>query len=326
MIAEDPVSAGPLVIPELDVATVSPLEDSTELLGDVEALRTRGERDGYLFFRRLIDPEPILELRAACLGVFDRHGLRPAGAGPYDGKLDLGQLGELPVDELRDDIGVTFQIYFELQQLPELHRLPHNPTLLKLYRDLFGEDVFVHPRHIMRAMTPHDAMTPTPPHQDYPLVQGSQATWTCWFPVGACHLDQGPLAVLRGSHVNGYLPIASAAGAGGLAAQLCERENDWVGGDFEIGDVLTFTSLTVHRSIRPRVRDEVRLSMDVRYQRASDTIEQRSLVNHAHRTWEEIYADWTDADRDLMYYWKRAPLSFVDWDESLMQPGLRRIC
>lgn len=303
---------------------LSPFEDATDLLDRPDALRARARRDGYLFFRGLLDPEPVLELRGALLGVLARHGLLAVGTD--SGKLDLDRLAQLPADDLREDIGVTQQIYLELQQLPQLHRLPHHPSLGHLYRTLFDADVFVHPRHILRAMTPHPAMSPTPPHQDFPLVQGSGDTWTCWAPVGCCRVEQGPLAVLRGSHRTGYLPISRERGAGGIAAQLCEREDDWVGGDFGLGDVLTFSAFTVHRSLPPTVRDEVRLSMDVRYQRATDEIDERSLGNHAHRPWPEIYAGWSEEDRDIMYYWDRDELTFRPRDDSLMQPGARRIC
>lgn len=305
-------------------ARLSPFEDATELLDHPHELRARADRDGFLFFHGLLDPEPVLELRGALLGVLARHGLLAEGTD--SGLLDLDRLARLPADDMREDIGVTQQIYFELQRVPALHRLPHHPSLLRLYRTLFGAEIFVHPRHILRAMTPHPAMFPTPPHQDFPLVQGSADTWTCWAPIGCCSIEKGPLAVLRGSHSNGYLPVSQERGAGGIAAQLCDREDDWVGGSFGVGDVLTFSALTVHRSLRPTVRDEVRLSMDVRYQRASDEIDERSLGNHAHHPWAEIYEDWSEQDRHLMYYWDRDELTFRPRDDSLMQPGARRIC
>lgn len=307
-----------------EATRLSPFEDSTALLDRPDELRARARRDGYLFFRRLLDPAPVLELRGALLGVLARHGLLAEGAD--DGRLDLHRLAQLPADDLREDIGVTQQIYLELQKVPQLHRLPHHPSLQRLYRLLFDAEIFVHPRHILRAMTPHPAMSPTPPHQDFPLVQGSQDTWTCWAPIGCCSLAQGSLAVLRGSHRNGYLPVSRERGAGGIAAQLCDREDDWVGGDFGVGDVLTFSALTVHRSVRPTVRDSVRFSMDVRYQRATDEIDERSLGNHAHHPWPEIYAGWPEQDRELMYYWDRNELTLRPRDDSLMQPGVRRIC
>lgn len=310
----------------LDPAQLRPFEDSIDLIEHPEALRERAARDGYLFFRGLLDPEPVLALRRSVLSVLDRHGLRRDVDDEYSGRLDLDRLHQIPSEEMREDIGVSYQIYFELQQLPELHRLPHHQSLRRVYRALFGSEIFVHPRHIMRAMTPHPAMAPTPQHQDFPLVQGATDTWTAWIPIGDCELERGPIAVLRGSHHSGCLPITPGKGAGGVAAQLCAEETDWVGGAFALGDVLTFSSLTVHRGVPATVNDEVRVSMDVRYQRDSDVIDTRSLGNHSHHYWPEVYAGWSEADRDLMYYWDPEELSFSEWDASLIQPGARRIC
>lgn len=308
-------------------------EEASPLLGDPDALRAQAARDGYLFFRGLLDEQSVLDVRLAVLTVLERHDLLRDGAPSLSGKLDIDRLNAIPAEEMRLDIGVTHQQYFELQSLPQFHRLPHHPALLQVYRDLFGEDVFVHPRHIMRAMTPHPATGATPPHQDFPLIQGSPETWTCWFPLGACPRELGPLTVLRGSHRNGYLPVGNDYGAGDDAGfwtnwgvQLCDDEVDWIGGGFSAGDVVTFSSFTIHRSLRATVPDEIRLSMDVRYQRASDPIHEDSLTNHSDRPWEEVYAGWNERDSDLRYYWESGRPSLSPWDDSLMQPGGRRIC
>jgi hypothetical protein len=315
------------------VAATPQYEDATPLLGDPEALRAKAARDGFLFFRGLLDEQSVLDVRLAALGVLGRHGLRPDGAPPLSGKLDLERLNAIPAEELRLDIGVTHQQYFELQSLPEFHRLPHHPALLRVYQSLFGEEVFVHPRHIMRAMTPHPATGATPPHQDFPLIQGAPETWTCWFPLGDCAVELGPLTVLRGSHRDGYVPVGNDYGTDDNAGfwtdwgvQLCDHEVDWVAGAFSAGDAVTFSSFTIHRSMRATIRDEIRLSADVRYQRASDPVHEASLTNHSDRPWEEIYARWSERDGDLRYYWESDRPSLSPWDESLVQPGGRRIC
>ena len=315
-----------VIVPPLDRSKLSPFEDSTVLLDDPIALRERAQRDGYLFFRGVIDLAPVLDLRREVLKVLDRHDLRYPGAEPLDGTLNIPQLALIPDEDMRSDIGVSKQIYIELQQLPQLQCLPHHPSLLHLYRTLFDQDVFVHPRHIMRAITPHQVMTPTPPHQDFPLIQGTTDTWTCWLPVGDCAAHNGSLAVLRGSHRKGYLPIIKARGAGSIASQLCDGENDWVGGDFNTGDVLTFSSLTVHRALPTETPEKIRISMDVRYQRARDIIEEQSFTNHADASWSEIYDGWDARHKDLMNYWESEHPPLSAWNASLLQPGTRRIC
>ena len=302
---------------------LSPFEDSTPLLDDVEALRAKAARDGFLFFRGLLDKQSVLNLRRDVLEAFSRNALK-AGSSDLDGTLNLEHLNRIPEDAMRSDIGVSKDMYTELQQIPRFHRLPHHPSLVGVYEKLLGGEIFVHPRHIMRAITPHPVMVPTPPHQDFPLIQGTTETWTCWIPIGDCPVKSGPLTVLRGSNRNGCLPVDRARGAGSIAAQLC-KEDDWVSGDFETGDVLTFSSLTVHRALPSQVTDRVRISLDVRYQRAGDIMEAKSLGNHADVPWEEIYRGWK-ADGDLMYYWEKGKPPLSDWDDSLIRPGGRRIC
>lgn len=311
-------------------AKLSPFEDSTSLLSDPQALRARGQADGYLFFKGLVDPDRVHQLRQDVLTVLKRFGLTRDGE-PLNGRLDLEAVNAMPVESLRLDIGVTREIYAAIQQLPSVHAFSHDPKLLKLYQLLLDDEVFVHPRRVVRAFTPHPANRPTPPHQDYPLFQGNKMTWTCWLPIGDCPVERGPLAVLRGSHRQGYIPMRFGADSttnwSDWGAQLCDYENDWVGGGLEAGDVLTFTCFTVHSATPNTTADQVRLSLDVRYQRASDPIDQESLKPHGRDlTWDQVYSGWGPEHSELMYYWEPKGMSLSDHDDSLEQQGERRIC
>lgn len=297
--------------------------DSTPLLNDPPALRARAEQDGYLYFKRLLPADALLPVRADLLGVVEKHGWLALGADPLEGRLDVEALSRVPEAEMRTDIGVSHAAYDDVQKLESVHRLPHHPALLALYRTLFEREVLVHARHIIRMISPHPAVFPTPQHQDFPLIQGTSSTWTCWFPIGECSRAMGSLMVSRGSHRLGYLPIEPAKGAGLIAAQTCAGETDWVEGDFETGDVLTFPAFTIHRALPCQFRDRIRLSFDVRYQPLDEPVESRSLLPHCGLTWEQIYADWQSDD--LRYYWQNLPLTPADWNPTLLQPS-RRIC
>lgn len=297
--------------------------DSTPLLGDADVLRLRAEGEGYLFFRGLLPAEDVLQVRADALAVVERYGWLKAGQGMHGSLVNADALSQVPESDMRLDVGVSHAAYDDVQKLESIHRLPHHPHLLALYRTLFGGAVLAHPRHIARLVTPHPAMVPTPQHQDFPLVQGTPQTWTCWLPLGDCPRTLGGLTVLRASHRAGCLPIQPTAGAGNLAALLCPGEDQWVEGDYAAGDVLTFPSLTVHKALPCRQKEQMRLSLDVRYQPADEVVESRSLLPHCALPWEEIYADWTQDD--LKYYWRAFPLALSAWDDLLTQPG-RRIC
>ena len=297
--------------------------DSSSLLGDPAALRTRAVQEGYLFFRGLLPAADVLEVRRHELAVVERYGWRAPGQDSLGGRLNTDALNAVPEAPMRTDIGVSIAAYHDVQRLESMHRLPHHPRLLEVYRALFGSEVLVHPRHIARMITPHRCMVPTPPHQDFPLIQGTANTWTAWIPLGDCPRELGALTVCRRSHEAGYIPVVHAPGAGGIAAQLCPHEHDWVAGDFALGDVLTFPSLTVHRALPCRFRDHIRLSLDVRYQSVDEPVEAKSLLPHCDLTWAEIYAGWHNVE--LKYYWRRLSLQMSPWDETLLQPK-RRIC
>jgi len=301
------------------------LVDSTDCLGDPERLRARAQQDGYLFFRGLLPAADVLQMRAELLEVVTRHGLRDARRDALDGTVDAASLNRVSAEDLRDDIGVPKTLYEDVQKLPSMHRLPHHPRLLGFYRSFFGQEVLVHPRHIVRMVTSHPAMTPTPAHQDFPHIQGTPNTWTCWFPVGDCPQELGGLTVLNASHRQGTLPVQPALGAGGAAVELCPNETDWVTTDYGVGDVLTFPSHTVHKALRCTLDDQIRLSFDVRYQSADEPVEVRSLQPHCELSWEEIYQDWGDDDAALQYYWAQEKQEISAWDDTLHQPG-RRIC
>lgn len=299
------------------------LVDSTPLRNDIAALREQAHTEGYLFFRGLIPREDVLALRQTLLKVVDQFGWRASGQDPLGGLLNLTALNQTPEADMRLDIGVSHAAYHQVQRLESVHAFPHHPKLLALYRDLFEDDVLVHPRHIVRMITAHHGMNPTPPHQDFPLIQGTTNTWTCWMPIGDCPRAMGGLSVLPRTHRKGYLPIQPAVGAGGLEAQLCPHEVDWVTTDFAAGDVLTFTCHTVHGALPNRRREQIRLSLDVRYQPASEQIEAKSLLPHCPLSWEEIYAGW-QSDQ-FQYYWRKYDAELSAWDETLQQPS-RRIC
>jgi len=301
----------------------SPFTDSSPLLGDPVALHARTQEDGFLFFKHFLPRDEILELREAMLEVVDRHGWREEGQDRLGGRISLEAINRVPDDAMRADIGVSSSAYTEAMRIELLHAMPHHPRLLKFYRCIFGREVLVHPRHIARMITGHRVVSPTPPHQDFPLIQGTSNTWTCWIPMGDCPRSMGGLTILKGSHRKGYLPIQPSKGAGGIAVHLCPGEVEWAEGDYEAGDIITFPSYTIHKALRCQDRSLIRLSLDVRFQPADEPVELKSLLPHCDGTWKELYRGWKR--EDLQYYWQKSDPRLVPWDDTLMQPG-RRIC
>jgi ectoine hydroxylase-related dioxygenase (phytanoyl-CoA dioxygenase family) len=146
----------------------------------------------------------------------------------------------------------------------------------------------------------------TPPHQDYPNNQGTPNLTAAWIPVGDCPPELGGLAILRGSHTYGVLPLDWHLGAGNRQAIVPEKmleDLHWVTTDFNAGDVLVFGAMTVHASLHNASEFFMRLSVDFRYQQEGEALTEPCLQPHFERqTWDEIYADWK-SDK-FQYYWK----------------------
>ena len=304
---------------------VTGFTDSTPLLDSPEALRERAAEDGFLFFKGFLPKEPLLELRRQILEILDGHGWLKKGVDLMEGVGDREAIArDAEADPQWTRIGVGQQAYREVQSLELFHTLPHHPKLLAFYEMLFQAPAFPHPRNIARVMMPASSLAPTPPHQDYIYIQGTHHFWTCWFPLGDCPMALGGLSLLRGSHREEVLEVKQASGAGGFESLLCDLDYTWVQGDYACGDIVTFPSHMVHKSLPTRYPDRIRISCDTRYQPVAEEIQEKSLFPHLrHLTWEEIYRDWK-SDR-LKYYWKSQALRIAGWDASLVHHS-DRIC
>jgi hypothetical protein len=279
--------------------------NSYPVSSDAGALRERAARDGYLFFRGLIPPEPLLEVRRQILAVCERHGFLAEGASREEGIARPGV-------RWREGDAPYMAAYDEIQRLEVFHALAHQSPLLAVLRRLLGEEVLVHPRNIARVMVPQNNPFKTPAHQDYIHIQGTEMTYTAWIPLGDCPRALGGLEVLVGSHRLGLQPVHAAPGAGGVGIATDELGLPWAGGSFRCGDVLLFHSLCIHRGSDNRTRDRVRLSVDYRYQGASQPVTAYSLLPHFNRLpWDEIYRGWKDPS--LQFYWQRFPLQMAEF-------------
>lgn len=264
--------------------------DSTALLGDRGALLARLDRDSHLFFRRLLDPEAVLEVRRAVVGVLDGLGWLAGGTDPLDAVAGPGATGEGS-----NPAPAFFEAYERVQRLQVFHELAHRRPLVDLAAGLVGGEVLVHPRKIFRVSPGDRPDYVTPPHQDFPLVQGAVDTLTAWIALGDCPDDLGGLRVLAGSHAAGFRATHPSEATGGLALQAADDDPAWTSIDFVAGDVLVFHSLTVHGA-KPNRTGRLRLSADFRYQALSDPVTPQSLGPHYHPPlpgYDELTEGWT---------------------------------
>ena len=221
--------------------TLHSFQDSQPALGEAEELRRRMRRDGYLFFRGLLQRDVVLGLRRRILSICDAHGWLVPGVDIMEGRTQ-----HAPTQEGSEDY---WPVYKDVQMTEEFHLLAHDANLLNPLGKVLDEQVFVHPMKIARISFPNNQQQTTPAHQDYVHIQGSFETYTSWIPLGDVPRDLGGLAVLPGSHKLGILAPRAAYGAGGLGIETDQYGLSWHSGDFLAGDVLLFPSYMVHKAL-----------------------------------------------------------------------------
>ena len=287
----------------MSAASLSELRISNDARDDAEELRRRLEDDGYLFFRRLLDPTRLLSLRREMLMVMQACGWLVEGTDPVDG------IANPEARSTEGDPEYT-NVYHQVYRLQSFHEIAHCREVLDLLERIGGGQMIPQPQKVARLWFPKFTEHTTPIHQDFVHFQGTWDNLTCWSPIGDCPRDLGGLAVLRGSHrVNRVLDHHFSLGAGSLhvdPAAHGELGDEWQTTDYEVGDTLIFPALTVHKALPNVTEDRLRVSLDNRYQRVDDPIAEHMLNPHLSSmsplSWADVYAEWSSDE--FQYYWK----------------------
>lgn len=295
------------------------LRVSNDASEDAEELRRRLDRDGYLFFKQLQNPDRLRELRREMLTVMQRGGWLLPDTDPVDA------LANVDARCTEGDVEYS-EVYHEVYKLEAFHRIAHEPEVLGMVEKIYGKPAMPHPQKIARLWFPQYTEHTTPAHQDFVHFQGNFQTLTAWAPVGDCPRELGGLAMLAGSHkTDKVLQHHFSLGAGALDVELGEEEQrrEWHSTDYEIGDTLIFPALTIHKALPNVTEDRLRVSLDNRYQAVGDTIAEHMLQPHLNifnqLTWEDVYRDWES--EDLQYYWKQMENPVAARDMSYLEQG-----
>ncbi len=286
-----------------------PMRESNDLRGDPAELRARLAEDGYLYFSQLLDPGRIRSLRKQMLQVLADHGWVRRG-----GYFMAGYCVTAPRREGEEEY---LAAYDDVQKLEAFHTLAHDAALTETMREVLGDSAFAHPLKIARLSFPDHFEASTPPHQDYPNNQGTERLTAAWIPLGEIPAELGGLAILRGSHKWGVLPLDVHLGAGQRQAVLPQEMLEqcrWVTTEFSMGDVLLFGSQTVHASLHNASEFFMRLSVDFRFQLEGEALTPLVLEPHFQRlSWEDIYAGWRSTKHQ--YYWKSLDYEVVPFED-----------
>ncbi|MGB0680013.1 MAG: phytanoyl-CoA dioxygenase family protein [Polyangiales bacterium] len=249
----DWTASAPLVVQAQDV--LAPDGSPTQAL--VEAYK----REGYLVLRGLWGADVLhaLSQDIAALVQLQLEHITPSAAPQRDrtGQLEdvLGTPTLALAKQRRKALGA---VYDAAMKLLSVRRLGAEPRLTRLVAGLLpGALLAISNNIIVRIDLPEeDAFLFDHWHQDYPYSMVSQRGLVLWAPIRPIPLDVGPVQVLPGSHRQGLRPttidsrghfVVDAAAdpdrATGAAREPVQCAVD-------VGDVVLFDLMTVHRSAR----------------------------------------------------------------------------
>jgi hypothetical protein len=229
------------------------LNCSNDLLGDHAALAAAWDRDGYWFFRDVLDRDVIASIRNVYIDYLVDMGV--AEPDDPEHRYNGAEYADLPINS-------------NITRLNEakVHRLLHEaPTINAFFTGLFGCDPFWVPFTVHRTNPP---MKNGPNsrfdfiHEDG-IYNDGLPFLICWVPIDDIEEDVGGLALIEGVHKDRCLHRKE--GMNILPIRLEDvAANSWRRAHYRPGDVLLMSLRTPHSGLANISRDRFRLSMDTR--------------------------------------------------------------
>ena len=247
------------------------LSDSTSLLNDFNALHRKMNEDGYLFIRGFHPRQD-----AAAAAHWTLNAIAERGGIKQDSPIEDGIINEA---------NRTFSFF---RQTEVAHAKPildvvDSQRTMQFYAEFLGGPVITFDKRWLRCMAKggHNHF-----HYDSVYVgRGTQNRYTMWSALTDIDLENGPLVICLGSHQHTHLK--STYGATDMDRDLTDavfstnpREMVEKFGftlataHFQPGDVIIFGLYMMHSSA-PNRSDRYRISIDTRYQLASDEKDNR---------------------------------------------------
>ena len=259
---------------ELGGSDLIELDDATADRNDPAALHRRLDRDGYLLLRGLQDRDAVLAARREMVATLRESGAADPSGGPLDCRPNPQATKPQGGLDARLAAGPAFRAVVESERIR------------RFMMSIYGDEALTFDFKWMRVVSP-GAFTGA--HYDVVYMgRGSQGVLTVWTPFGDVAFENGPLAVVPGSHRSaGFAKVRDSYGrmdvdrdrVGGWFADdprdvTGNFGGQWATTEFHAGDVLIFGMYMMHMSLANTSRD-FRLTADTRWQKAGDPVDER---------------------------------------------------
>lgn len=222
-------------------------------------------KDGYLLLRGFLDKDLVNSIYTEARQIFAKQIERVTGK-----VVDIHQRDEFEqgmFEFFEKDFDAFVNTGKTVQHSITLHRLGVDDKILNLLKSVGLENPSIGARPAMQFNSRFLSKNGSKhwkldAHQDWRTGQGSLDSAVIWFPMVDAGKDIGALQVIPGSHTVGLLEASTSGYQGGITASL--RDEDFVQTEFEVGDLLIFSSFLVHQSGN-NITNNIRWSVQLRY-------------------------------------------------------------
>jgi len=239
-----------------------------------EVIEEEFKEKGFLFLKDFFDFEkeilPIHKEINALIDLKLRHAKLEPAKNPEKTTIRNEDFYRL----IKKDRMLGGDIYRACRHLLSLQQLVTNEKMLSLARRLMATDTINVLSYVgIRIDVPSEQKYLFPWHQDYPYPQGSMDGLVFWLPFFDVPLGHGNIQLIAGSHHEGLRKVKLVApeNTGGSGAHTLEIENmgsyddcDLFETEVKAGDVLVFSTLTLHKST-PSTSNSIRWTSQIRY-------------------------------------------------------------
>jgi ectoine hydroxylase-related dioxygenase (phytanoyl-CoA dioxygenase family) len=256
----------------------------------IDVLRAQYDAQGYVWLKHLIAPAEVWDFRARYFAALRSAAMIAPESNPVDGiYAGSGENKRLVTEKL-----------VEISRWARYEAFCLAKPIVDFYEAFFQAPIYLHKRMLIRHTRPGDPNC-TGAHYDLVYLRaGTDQLCTSWIPIGDIPVDMGGLVYLEGSDGWGRTMEAEFSiknadlspeerlsaynknmnEAGWLTKnlpELADRLNTrWLMADYEAGDMVVHSPYMIHAStMNENPEGRMRLSTDIRFQRASDEIDPR---------------------------------------------------
>ncbi len=227
--------------------------------------REQLNKDGYVLLRGFLDKNTVAEIYQEARETFAQQIKRVTGKTVNIDDRDAFENAMFEFFE--KDFNAFINTGKTVQHTFSLHRLAVSEKIERVLKDLGIEKPVIgarpamqfNSRFLSKGGSKHWKLDA---HQDWRTGQGSLDSTVIWFPMVDADAEIGALQVIPGSHTDGLMEASASGYQGGITAAL--KTEDFVQTEFEVGDMLVFSSFLVHQS-GDNITNNIRWSVQLRY-------------------------------------------------------------